>query len=121
MDLVTRCPACGSDGSRGWPALVAPFVAEFALEAPVAACKLLECDTCEMRFFEARYTEDELSRLYTGYRGPRYFEVRHRHEPWYTERFNQGFGNDAARGAARQDGLKRFLMEAGAPGPFRSI
>jgi hypothetical protein len=74
-----------------------------------------------LRFFADRFTTEELARLYGDYRGPRYFEVRHRHEPWYTARFNCAIAHHGATAAARRAGLTTFLADSGAPGPFDSI
>jgi hypothetical protein len=102
MNRVSRCACCGGEALRRWPALVAPFIAEYVLRAPPETCALLECERCGFRFFDRTYDEDELHRLYAHYRGRAYFESRHRHEPWYTERFNAGFGHDARYIEARR-------------------
>lgn len=89
MLKVSQCPCCDGGSTRSWPAVVAPFIAEFVLREPASHCKLLECDNCGFRFFDERFTGAEIERLYSRYRGPEYFEVRHRHEPWYTAGFNK--------------------------------
>jgi hypothetical protein len=100
---------------------VAPFIAEFVLQTPVERCQLRQCDTCQFRFFDERFTARELARLYTGYRGAAYYRTRHRHEPWYTEKYNVALGHNPHRAAARRAGLSAFLIESGVPGPFKSI
>jgi hypothetical protein len=121
MNRTERCPVCGSQSRLCWPALVAPFIAEFVLQASVERCHLRQCDTCQLRFFAERFTAPELARLYTDYRGAAYFRTRHRHEPWYTEKYNLDLGHDPHRAAARRAGLTAFLIESGVPGPFKSI
>jgi len=118
---IDRCPACGSQTERRWPALVAPFIADFVLRRGVEPSGLRECGGCGLRFFEDRFTDPELSRLYADYRGAEYFRTRHRHEPWYTERFNRAIGHDPQRAAGRREGLTAFLAESGERGPFDSI
>jgi len=121
VNRIDRCPVCGSAPGRAWPALVAPFIADFVLHTSVERCHLHECGRCGLRFFAERFTDQELARLYTDYRGPEYFRSRHRHEPWYTERFNRRIGHDSARSAARQAGLQSFLHASGVAAPFESI
>jgi SAM-dependent methyltransferase len=121
VNKTDQCPVCGSQSQRGWPALVAPFIADFVLRAPVERCRLHECETCQLRFFAERFTEAELARLYTDYRGAAYFRTRHAHEPWYTERFNEDIGHNPQRWAARRAALTALLRENGAPGPFDAI
>ena len=121
MNRTEHCPVCGSQSRHGWPALVAPFIADFVLQASVERCHLRQCDTCQLRFFAERFTAPELARLYTDYRGADYYRTRHRHEPWYTEKYNLDLGHDPLRAAARRAGLTAFLIESGVPGPFKSI
>jgi hypothetical protein len=121
VNKTEHCPVCGSEAHRGWPALVAPFIADFVLQTAVEHCRLLECGTCGLRFFAERFTHAELSRLYADYRGATYYRIRHRHEPWYTARYNGDIGNDSGRARARREGVRTFLCEAGVSGPFESI
>jgi hypothetical protein len=113
MNQISRCPCCQSGSTAAWPALVAPFIAEFVLRAPVSTCQLLECRSCGFRFFDRRFTDAEAERLYGHYRGPEYFEVRHRHEPWYTARFNEDLSDQSQvlvkRRQRTSDFLERYL------------
>jgi SAM-dependent methyltransferase len=111
MRTIDRCPCCGGSASHQWPALTAPFIAEYALQAPVALCQLLECGACGLRFFDGRFEEEELGRLYAEYRGKAYFLTRHRHEFWYSRRHNEGTGHDARILAARKSATERFLLD----------
>lgn len=116
MKALDRCPCCGEEPSGRWPALTAPFIAEYALQAPVATCRLLECGSCGLRFFDGRFEEEELRRLYAGYRGEAYFSARHRHEFWYSRRHNEGTGHDTRILAARKSATERFLLNHLEPG-----
>lgn len=106
---MDRCDCCdGSDLVR-WPALVAPFIADYVLGQTSEPCALAECRACGFRFFDLRFTDDEIARLYRHYRGEEYYAARHRHEPWYTRRFNDRFVDDAATIEARQAHLLTTL------------
>jgi SAM-dependent methyltransferase len=109
MKIIERCPCCGGIPSARWPALTAPFIAEYALLAPVAPCLLLECEACGLRFFDGRFEPEEMTRLYAGYRGEAYFQARHRHEFWYSRRHNEGTGHDARIVATRKSATETFL------------
>ena len=104
-----------------WPALVAPFIADFVLSTAVPCTELCECGTCTTRWFADRFTQPEVDRLYSGYRGDEYFRVRHRYEPWYTEATNRGIGADPKRLDARREGLTEFLAGAGFRDSFRAV
>lgn len=109
MKIIDRCPSCGGAPSSSWPALTAPFIAEYALEAPVSLCQLLECGSCGLRFFDHRYEDEEMKRLYSGYRGEAYFQARHRHEFWYLRQHNEGTGHDSDVLKARKAATEAFL------------
>jgi SAM-dependent methyltransferase len=109
MKMIDHCPCCGGSPARQWPAITAPFIADYALNAAVTPCLLLECGSCGLRFFDGRFEPEEMARLYAGYRGEAYFRTRHRHEFWYLRRHNDGTGHDPGILAARKSATERFL------------
>lgn len=109
MHLAHACPCCRSSELDVWPAIVSPFVAARALLRAPTRCRLQECRACGFRFFDARLDDDEVARLYDGYRDDRYFRERHRHEWWYTRRANERLGGDEAGVRGRRAALARFL------------
>lgn len=113
MIRISSCPICDGAPAKAWPALVAPFIAELALKEAPSTCALLECGHCAFRFFDGRFEPPELERLYSGYRGEAYFEVRHRLEPWYSRRHNEGTGHAPEGIAERKAYLGAFLRERG--------
>jgi hypothetical protein len=121
MQKASQCPACGGQPAKSWPALVAPFIADFVLREPVTPCRLEECASCSLRYFDERFTDAEAERLYADYRGERYLKVRRHHEPWYTERYNARIGHGDARVEARRQALMAVLRRAGAAGPYESV
>jgi hypothetical protein len=119
MYFIDACPCCTSTELQRWPAIVAPFIAHYACGQEPQACSLCECRNCTFRFFNSRLTNSEIGTLYAGYRGPAYFESRHRHEFWYSAAVNEGIGNDAAEIASRKENLARLL--SGRSGSIRSV
>jgi hypothetical protein len=109
--LIDSCPCCASKSLKEWPAIVAPFIARYACGIDPIACRLCECGSCTFRFFDSRLTDSEIGALYAGYRGPAYFESRHRHEFWYSASVNAGIGNDSAEIASRKQNLAKLLSE----------
>lgn len=109
--VAHSCPCCGSTRHEEYPAVIAPFVASYALAQPPAPTRLLECEDCGFRFFQERLTDAEADRLYDGYRGDRYYEARHRHEPWYTRKVNDALGDDAVVVQARRELVERFVRD----------
>jgi SAM-dependent methyltransferase len=110
MYTIEACPCCQSKESRARWAIVAPFLARYAVEKPPFLCKLLECAVCSFSFFNARLTPDEVTRLYSGYRGERYFAERHRWEFWYSKEVNDGIGGDPKEIATRVAALEELCL-----------
>lgn len=103
------CLCCGSARYDAYPALVAPFLASYVFAARPRPTRLLQCRDCGFRFFEERLTDAESARLYSGYRGERYFRARHRREPWYTRKVNDGIGEDVGVARARRALVGEFI------------
>jgi SAM-dependent methyltransferase len=110
MYTIQACPCCQSKPSDARWAIVAPFLAHYAVGRPPFLCKLLECSVCSFRFFDARLEPIEVERLYSGYRGNRYFAERHRWEFWYSRKVNDGIGGDPEEISLRVAALHRFLL-----------
>ena len=106
--FTLACPCCSSVKTEYYWAVVAPFIRIFVQPACPSLVKLMVCSACGHRFFSYRYTSHEMSRLYSGYRGKKYFNIRQSCEPWY------GNGTNAANFEpalikARQESLLSFL------------
>lgn len=105
--LARYCPACLSEDHARSPAVLMPFVADRALGwRPVViddswglrtianghaytVCNSVECRTCGMLFLDIRFSDFELGRLYSDYRGPEYTRLREHYEPGYGARNEQ--------------------------------
>ncbi|MEO8812691.1 MAG: class I SAM-dependent methyltransferase [Caulobacteraceae bacterium] len=111
MITAKCCPACAGASHTSWPALVAPFIQNYALNHHAGHCRLVECRSCGLRYFDKRYEPKELARLYGDYRGVDYQAARQRDERGYTRQFNEGLGDDAeTRNAALREFLKRNAL-----------
>lgn len=109
MYFIDSCPCCASSQLKKWPAIVAPFIAQYACATEPQACCLCECRDCTFRFFDSRLSDQEIGRLYAGYRGRAYLEARHRHEFWYSAAVNAAIGYDAGEMASRKQNLANLL------------
>jgi len=117
MRRITSCLVCSSDDLASSPAIVAPFIREYALggtgrpEVPTQAV-LLTCAVCDMVFYDLRYDDDEIAALYSGYRGERYFTLRHHFEPLYTRKLNDDIRSDPAAIDTRKRTVQALVTEA---------
>jgi SAM-dependent methyltransferase len=108
--IIKACPCCLSERSSERWSIVAPFLAHFAVGQPPFLCKLLECSNCSFRFFNVRLTHDEVDRLYSEYRGERYFAARRRWEFWYSRKINSGISGDPKEIADRMAALEKLAL-----------
>lgn len=101
MKIVQNCPCCDSMDLESCPAVLAPFVADrifgwvpFDISAFVKLpqntacyaatnCKTLECKLCGFLFCDMRFDDEEMEKLYAGYRKEEYVALRDRYEPGY--------------------------------------
>lgn len=120
MYLCEHCPCCGSDRFHRFPAVVAPFIAAYALNGDAPSANLLECRECSHRYFDQRFDEIEMAHLYQRYRSEEYFRCRHGYEPWYSKSINEGIGGDPLSIADRKKHLRHFMGDQ-AKSMFRSI
>ena len=102
------CICCGAIVCKSYWGVVAPFISDFVRPEAPPIVRLLECSSCGHRFFSYRFSDSEMSRLYSGYRGREYFNVRTRTEPWYRETTNAANLNPEIV-ASRKQGLLNFL------------
>ena len=78
-----NCICCGSSGLNKSPATIAPFVARRVFGRELRTCHSMQCQYCGTLFSDVRYSNDQLRKLYTGYRGAEYTTQRQRYEPDY--------------------------------------
>ncbi|WP_208789610.1 class I SAM-dependent methyltransferase [Caulobacter rhizosphaerae] len=106
MNIAERCICCDGDRLHRSPAVLMPFVANrvfgwepveitpdwgmqtLSLGMAYALCNSLQCEVCGALFLDMRFSDAEMDRLYSGYRGPEYTATRERFEPGYAARNN---------------------------------
>jgi hypothetical protein len=116
----TRCFCCQSaELTHEWAAL-SPFFAMRTMAAPPQTVGLIKCNGCGTRYFDYTPTEDQLGRLYAGYRGEAYFRARNGFEPWYTRAANDDLGAEKHM-RARRTALAATLQASGVKNEFRAV
>jgi len=112
MKYPTICTICGSETTLAAHAIIAPFISVLC-EIPIGErSELRHCTGCDFLFYARGFTSDELSRLYSDYRGLRYTNYRKSWEPWYSDSVNEAF----APGSAAVERRRRFMHETLAGG-----
>jgi hypothetical protein len=69
-----------------------PFLIERMFLNKNVKTNLVHCQTCNFYYSEVRPTDDEMKRLYSGYRDDAYQKQREKHESEYTSEFNKNLG-----------------------------
>lgn len=113
------CPGCGGPTRTTRGAVVSPWIRE---RAAIRARRthLAVCEVCGTAAFEYRYSDAELDRIYTDYRGRSYFDVRHTWEPSYTRELNDDLGQAHDVVVSRRRALAD-LLEAHVPSGGRRL
>ena len=70
------------------------FLKRVFLKSNSSPIKIYLCTSCKSKFFDVDLSNQQLSRLYSGYRGNEYFKQRNFFEPWYTKKINDGIGDN---------------------------
>ena len=102
--VASRCICCGNDNLEKNSAILMPFIAHRVFDwRPVliddswqlktipngyaySVCNSLYCSDCDFLFLDMRFTDSEMARLYSDYRGPDYESLREHYEPGYAAR-----------------------------------
>jgi len=99
---------------------MAPFLAERIWDRKSFPIRLAECSHCGFAFFNPRMEAEEEKRLYAEYRSESYQQMRFRHEPWYTEGFNNQLSAEQIMVFRRQL-LGSILAQYANPGAVHSV
>jgi hypothetical protein len=83
------CPICSSSATEFLAnGIRAPWISELADAHNSTYCSLLNCSDCNFSWFTPRMLVNVEDAVYQGYRESRYYEVRHKWEPWYLTSLN---------------------------------
>jgi hypothetical protein len=114
---TTRCPNCSNGVEQILSfAVLAPWLAELlGFKSAGKYSELMNCNFCDFRFFTYRYSELEMSAIYSTYRGERYFQTRHKWEPWYSQKTMNAWNpeQNSFGVTARKNHLLEILQQSG--------
>lgn len=66
---------------------------------------IVHCNNCDISYSSYRPNDEEMARLYSGYRDENYQKQRQKYEPSYTKEFNENLGHNSSNVISR----KKFL------------
>ena len=105
------CLICKSKNINKFKAQFADFIAERVFDGENMAINLLHCEKCGFAYFDYRVSDDESTKLYSGYRNKGYQKQRQKHECWYTEEINKLIGNSNLEIKNRNNNLEDILKK----------
>jgi hypothetical protein len=111
--MPNQCLACGSNVTKIANAVVAPWITEISGQKDPQFTTLLNCENCEFSFFEKRFSDNEMSAMYSGYRSDNYFAVRNSWEPWYRRTVNDAYSDESDHVDERVAFMTNILVSAG--------
>lgn len=99
MKIVDHCVVCGNASLTYTPAAFHPFVMHRIFQwIPVririndeqnvltfSVCKTITCANCDFEFVDIRFDDEEMRKLYSGYREEEYTALREYYEPGYRQ------------------------------------
>lgn len=106
MDVINSCPICSSNNLRKSGAVIMPFLSHRIFDwkpfeisnshnlktiksgNAYQLCNSCLCNNCNHLFTDVRFSESEMAKLYKGYRGKEYCQLREKYEPGYIKRNN---------------------------------
>ncbi len=98
LKLGMKCLICEKEANFIAHALMAPWLAKL-IGGGVIRSRLFECNSCDFKFFEYRFSALEVSQIYSSYRSKEYESLRKTWEPWYTSGINNLYAKDNAKSA----------------------
>lgn len=105
----TSCPACGSTKyKKSFLALLAPWVRQLG-SVSRRSTKYFICSSCGSGWVDLVYSDANITRIYTDYRGDKYFKTRNKWEKRYTKKFNYEIDKDPEIMLLRRKSLNSFL------------
>lgn len=106
-----KCLICNSTNIKKYTAKSSDFITERVFEGKVKFVHLLYCKDCGFSYFTYRFNDNEVKKLYVGYRNSNYQKQRQHHESWYTKNINDLIGKNKKEIISRNENFTKILKE----------
>ena len=128
LEFVEFCVCCGSNKISKSPSILMPFVSDRALNIkPLKIDKSFGlktipngvsyqfvnsslCKECGLLFCDLRFNDEQITNLYSGYRGLAYNRLREKYEPGYTKQ-NSKMKKGISYVSEREEFIEKFLQK----------
>ena len=115
---IELCPVCHAPTSGSVFAVINPWIRELGVKERIS--RYLICSGCETGFFTKRYSDEEMTKIYEEYRGPKYTNVRSRWEPWYSNSYNNSHDSESWV-QSRKESISSFILANETLGEYEFI
>lgn len=105
------CIACKNELTFSGNALFVPFLVERMFRGEEKTTFMMHCPKCGIYYSYYRPTDEEIGRLYSGYREEVYQKQRQKYEENYTKEFNKSLYEPIDGGRDRRDKIFNFIEE----------
>lgn len=116
-----NCLICDSNKTNITPAKMAPFISARTENYNNEIFSLIHCNKCGFAFYDYRYSQDEINKIYKDYRNEDYQILRQKYESWYSKSINHLIGNDIKAIKSRCENLSKILKDNTEIKEFKNI
>lgn len=108
--MVVVCLACNGTDLKIVKAKASEYIVDL-LGAELPPFNLCHCQACGFAFFDYRYSDEEVQKIYKDYRGEVYQQTRNKYDRLYTKRVNELIGSSPVQLKNRKDLVNNVLSE----------
>ena len=109
--LSKHCPACGSNQIEQRESAKTALWIQQLLDEILEPCEMIWCGSCGSSYFDQRYNEGQLEKLYSDYRGKKYNLLRYGTDDY--EQTAKGFLSLQSWNLERREQIENFLSRNG--------
>ena len=109
MTCNDSCLFCLSKNITRRISRFAPFLEERMFLFEPKDTYIVHCNNCDISYSSYRPNEEEMARLYSGYRDENYQKQRQKYEHFYTKEFNENLGHNLSNVNSRKNFLEPIV------------
>ncbi|MBS4759104.1 MAG: methyltransferase domain-containing protein [Clostridium sp.] len=107
-----ECLVCKSKNLKSYDSRISDFTASrMSIPLENRNTKLFHCLDCGFAFYEYRFSEDETTKFYLGYRNEEYQKQRQLYDCWYTPELNEIIGKNEKEIINRQHNMLEMITK----------
>jgi len=109
--MNNKCLICNCKNIKKTKAMFADFISDRVFNGTNKQFNLIYCPDCGFAYYDYRFSTEDCTKLYSGYRDEQYQKQRQKHECWYTKEINDLIGKNDAELISRNENLKKIIQK----------